>query len=151
MHACHQDVYPHSHPNPTPIYVHESSHVPDTNHTDSIINQDNALVILSKQTTLSETQKNLLRKGLTFVPKPKTLSIQTLHTDIRNFMHRMKTIYELKTKTKLGNEPRKQNDPFTPKQSRKPNPDRLTDNGTLDTFLHRIRLEMLDENKHKQT
>ena len=69
MHACHQDVYPHSHPNPTPIYVHESSHVPDTNHTDSIINQDNALVILSKQTTLSETQKKFTKKRTHICPQ----------------------------------------------------------------------------------
>ena len=29
-------------------------------------------------------------------------------------------------------------------------PERLSDNGTLDTFLHRVRLEILDEYKHKQ-
>ena len=29
-------------------------------------------------------------------------------------------------------------------------PERLSDNGTLDTFLHRGRLEILDEYKHKQ-
>ena len=41
-------------------------------------------------------------------------------------------------------------DPFKPRPKYKPNPDRLTDNGTLDTFLHRIRLEILDETKYKQ-
>ena len=32
----------------------------------------------------------------------------------------------------------------------KPCPDRITDNGTLDTFLHRVRLEIINEQKHKQ-
>ena len=40
----------------------------------------------------------------------------------------------------------KSRDPFKPKPSYKPNPDRLTDNGTLDTFLHRIRLESKTDN-----
>ena len=30
------------------------------------------------------------------------------------------------------------------------NPERSSDNGTLDTFLHRIRLEIMNEHKHKQ-
>ena len=44
-----------------------------------------------------DSQKNVLKKGLKFIPKPKSLPIETLHTDIRNFMHRLKTIYELRT------------------------------------------------------
>ena len=105
---------------------------------------DNALVILAKQTTLTETQKNVLRKGLKFIPKPKQLPIQTLHSDIRNFMHRLKIIYEQKTTTtshKRNKEPR---DPFTRKQKFASNQERLTNNGT---FLHRIRMEMLDIEK----
>ena len=43
---------------------------------------DDSLVILAKQTTLTDSQKNVLRKGLKFIPKPKSLPIQTLHTDI---------------------------------------------------------------------
>ena len=65
-------------------------------------------------------------------------------------MHKLKTIYELKTKTtsqKRNKEPR---DPFTHKQKIVPNPERLTNSGTLDTFLHRIRMEMLDTEKYKQ-
>ena len=53
---------------------------------------DDSLVILAKQITLTDSQKNVLTKGLKFIPKPKSLPIQTLHTDIRNFMHRLKTI-----------------------------------------------------------
>ena len=58
---------------------------------------DDALVILAKRTTLTEAQKKkcVLKKGSTFIPKPKRLQIQALHTDIRNFMHRLKTIFEL--------------------------------------------------------
>ena len=63
-------------------------------------------------------------------------------------MHRMKSKFEMKMKNKP---PTKSRDPFKPKRSYKPNPERLTDNGTLDTFLHRIRLEILDEAKIKQT
>ena len=36
------------------------------------------------------------------------------------------------------------------KPQRNTNPERLLDNGTLDTFLFRIRMEMLDVDKHKQ-
>ena len=90
----------------------------------------------------------MLRKGLKFIPKPKQLPIQTLHSDIRNFMHRLKTIYELKTTSRKQNKnPR---DPFKLKQKVTPNPERLTSSGTLDTFLHRIRMEMLDTEKYKQ-
>ena len=49
-------------------------------------NQD--LVILSKQ-TLTQTQ-DVLRKGLSFIPKPKKLNIHQQHNDLRLFMHRMK-------------------------------------------------------------
>ena len=69
----------------------------NTNHDNTdIINHtidtkdDDALVILAND---SDSQKNVLRKGLKFIPKPKCLPIQTLHTDIRNFMHRLKAIY----------------------------------------------------------
>ena len=76
------------HQNNTPIYKHHSPN--PTNQ------EDTALVILATKTNLSETQKTLLRKGLTFVPKPKHLDIQSLHQDIRKFMHKLKTIYEIK-------------------------------------------------------
>ena len=36
------------------------------------------------------------------------------------------------------------------REIRKRHPERLTDNGTLDTFLHRVRLEIMNEHKHKQ-
>ena len=74
------------------------------NHTNHTTNQeDNALIILARTTTLAETQKQVLRKGLTFIPKPKKVSIQTLHTDIRNFMHRAKTLYIHKIKKNKPN------------------------------------------------
>ena len=81
------------------ITNHDNFNSHDTTDLNNITNNrnDDALVILAKQTTLTETQKNVLRKGLKFIPKPKQLPIQTLHSDIRNFMHRLKTIYELKT------------------------------------------------------
>ena len=51
------------------------------------------LMILSKQ-TLSEAQKDILRKGLNFVPEPKKLDIHSLHKDLRLFIHRMKYKFE---------------------------------------------------------
>ena len=63
------------------------------NHTTNT-KDDESLVILAKQTTLTDSQKNVLRKGLKFIELPT----QTLHTDITNFMQRLKTIlYELRT------------------------------------------------------
>ena len=41
-------------------------------------------------------------------------------------------------------------DPFRPQSRHRPDPDRLTENGTLDTFLHRIRLELLQEERYRQ-
>lgn len=52
-------------------------------------------------------------------------------------------LYDRPRKTKTG-------DPFEMKKTHPYNPDRITDNGTLDTFLHRIRLEIVNEHKHKQ-
>ena len=63
-------------------------------------------------------------------------------------MHRMKLKFEMKLKKKKI--PPKIRDLFQTKLKRTPNPERLADNGTLDTYLHRIRLEILDESKYKQ-
>ena len=80
----------------------------------SIINDENddALVILAQQTTLTETQKNVLRKGLKFVPKPKQLPIQTLHSYIKTFMHTLRTIYKLKTSNTSKKQNKEPKDPF---------------------------------------
>ena len=116
-------------PNPVPDNTKSLSNQPHT--------ADDALVILATKTALSETQRNLLRKGLTFIPKPKNLTIQNLHKDVNNFKHRMKLKFEMELKKiKI---PPKAHDPFQRKLKRTPNPERLTDNGTLDTYLHRIR------------
>ena len=110
-------------------------------------NDNQELVILSKQ-TLTQCQKEVLRKGLSFIPKPKKLNIHQLDNDLRLFMHRMKCKYEFHHKPHQS----KTKDPFgtTCKKRSRPNPDRLTDNGTLDTFFHRVRLDMMKEHKHKQ-
>ena len=44
-------------------------------------NNNDELVILSKQ-TLTEYQKQVLRKGLNFIPKPKKLNILQIHNDM---------------------------------------------------------------------
>ena len=53
-------------------------------------------------------------------------------------MHRLKTIYELQTTNRPRKKDTEPKDPFTPKHNYTYNPDRLSDNGNLDTFLHRV-------------
>ena len=77
------------------------------------------LVILSKQ-TLSETQKDILRKGLNFIPKPKKLNIHSLHNDVRLFMHRMKCRFEFYHKPQKTTKSR---DPFEIKKQTYLNPE----------------------------
>ena len=97
------------------------------------------MVILSKQ-TLTPTQKNVLRKGLSFIPKPKsqTLKVYIMMLDYSCTLNFNTNHNQIKPETHLE----------YPKKSL--HPERLSDNKTLDTFLHRVRLEILDEYKHKQ-
>ena len=134
--------------NNTPITTHKQ------NNTDNINQDDNALVILAKKKTrLTQTQKTVLKKGLTFVPKH--LQIQALHQDIGKFMHKVKTIiYEINNKTKQPD--KSLQGTHLPENNtlyhQKPNTERLVDNGALaiKRFFHRIRTEVLDENLYKQ-
>ena len=73
----------------------------------------------------------MLRKGLSFIHKPKKLG---LHNDV---MHRRKYKFEFHHKP--------QQNPFD--ITKKNNPERMSDNATLDTFLHRIKLEILSTNQ----
>ena len=109
------------------------------------VNDNQELVAHTLQTNPNTDPKRDTKEGtsLTFIPKPKKLNIHQLHNDIRLFMHRMKCKFELyhkprKTKTR---------DSFEISKPRPYNPDRITDNGTLDTFLHRVRLEIINTNK----
>ena len=61
-------------------------------------------------------------------------------------MHRVKCKFEFYHKPQRT----KHKDPFEIKKQTIHNPDRLSDNGTLDTFLHRVRLDIVNEHKHKQ-
>ena len=61
-------------------------------------------------------------------------------------MHRMKCKFEFYHKPQRT----KNRDPFEIRKPHPYNPERLTDNGTLDTFLHRVRLKIMNEHKHKQ-
>ena len=65
-------------------------------------------------------------------------------------MHRLKTIYEPRTTNRPQKKYTESKDPFAPKRNHTYNPERLSDNGTLDTFLHTVRVEMLNTDKHKQ-
>ena len=50
-------------------------------------------------------------------------------------MHRLKTIYELRTTNRPQKKYTEPKDPFAPKRNHTYDPERLSDNGTLDTFL----------------
>ena len=65
-------------------------------------------------------------------------------------MYKMKTIYETKTKTTPHNKKKPPRDPFKQPKPHTLNPNLSIDNATLDTFFHRIRTEMLNENTHQQ-
>ena len=90
---------------------------------------------------LMATQKDVLRKGVSFIPKPEKFNIHLLHNDLNSFMHRMKCKFKLY---------HKQQQTQRPICNMKTSPERLTDNGTLDTFLHRVGFEIMNEHKHKQ-
>ena len=78
-----------SHPNHTlttntnPLPANTSNHIQHTT-------DDACISYSSHKNNLTQDTKNVLRKGLTFTPKPKNLTIQNLHKDVNNFMHRMK-------------------------------------------------------------
>ena len=65
-------------------------------------------------------------------------------------MRRLKTIYELRTTNRPQKKYTEPKDPVEPKRNHTYDPERLSDNGTLDIFLHRVRVEMLNADKHKQ-
>lgn len=79
-----------------------------------------------------------MRKGLTFIGK---LDMASLHNNIRLFMQCNSEFFQKKHKDPLEVHVRKRTN-F--------NPERPSDYGTLDTFLNRIRLEIVNECKHKQ-
>ena len=108
------------------------------------------IVILAKHTTLTDDQIKILRKGLSFIPKPKRVDIRNLHRDIREFMTKTRMQFLMHQKNKT-NKP--QRDPFKLKNKNKPKfNEQLTVHRTLDTALWNIRQELLDqETKYIQT
>ena len=62
-------------------------------------------------------------------------------------MHRMEYRFELYHKSQQT----KNRDPFETRKRYPCNPERLTDNGALDTFLHRVRLEIMNEHKQNKS
>lgn len=85
----------------------------ETDHSKNTQNTNDNQELLTNR-TLTETQKFVLRKGLTFIPKPKKLNIHNLHNYVRLLMHRMQCKFEFYHKQQLT----KQKDPFeTRKQS----------------------------------
>ena len=81
--------------------TYSQSHTDHTDHTTDV--DDDALVIPAKHATLTEARKMVLRKGLKFIPKPKTLPMQALHGDIKNFMHRIYMDFRTNSETRRSN------------------------------------------------
>ena len=81
-----------------PNFLSVCTHHDSCNENENENNNDNQeLVILTKQ-TLTQAQKDVLKKGLSFIPKPKKLNIHQLYNDLRLFMHRMKCKFEFHNK-----------------------------------------------------
>ena len=59
----------------------------------------------------------------------------------------------MKCKFQLYHKPQqtKNRDPFEIRKQYPCNPERLTDNGALDAFLHRVRLEIMNEHKQNKS
>ena len=110
---------------------------------------DNEIIILCKRNTISDTQKELLKKGLSFVPKPKDTNINQLYTDLCQFIQKLRRTFTSHSYKKKRQET-KNIDPIRP--ARKPPKYIETSCGinNLETFIHRIRLEIINPEKHIQ-
>ena len=65
-------------------------------------NKDNEIVLLATDPTITNTHLNILRKGLSFIPKPKTFNAQELYNEIKKFMiiTRQKVQHHQRNRTK---------------------------------------------------
>ena len=107
------------------------------------------LVILAKHTPLTNDQINLLKKGLSFIPKPKKIDLRDLHRDKREFMTKTRMQFLMQHKNKQNKSNR---DPFRTKKDKPKFNEQLTVHKTIDTALWNIRQELLDqETKYIQT
>ena len=92
---------------------------------------------------LTTTQIPLLKKGLSFIPKPK-LHVCELHKDITKFMKNRFKFHKTNFKTSKNRNPFRK-----PKYKQKLN-EQIPTNATLDNALWRIRQELLQETSYTQ-
>ena len=111
----------------------------------AITKQNQEVVILSDNVIISTAQTNLLRKGLSFIPKPKQLNTIDLYNDIQKF----KITARRKVRNHNKQFTRKHN-PFKSKQYKEHLNEHIPINKTLDTALCRIREELINECNYKQ-
>ncbi len=105
-------------------------------------NRQNEVIILNKDTKLSDKQIKLLSKGLSFVPKPKNIDIWDLYRDVRDFMTKGKLKFMLYNNKNKSTKPTK--NPLKTKHKIKFN-EQLTIHKTLDTALWNIRQELMEK------
>ena len=109
--------------------------------------EHNEVVNLTKEATLSEKQLEILRKGLSFIPKPKQLDINDFLKDITRFMiHTRNTL----KRHQMNWTTNKQRDPFKKKTYKPKLNEQLILHQKLHTALWRIRQELIDETQYKQ-
>ena len=94
-----------------PLTLHQPHPNYDTNPNQNPTHQSNYQYDhTTSQTEIPNPEEHTMQRPL--IPKPKNVNIQKLHTDVRNFMHRMKTKYETTIKGKSTPKP---HNPFKPK------------------------------------
>ena len=110
---------------------------------------DNEIIILCKRNTITDTQKELLKKGLSFVPKPKDTNINQLYTDLCQFIQKLRRTFTSHSYQKKRQET-KNIDPIQPARKPPKYIETSCGNNNLETFIHRIRLEIINPKKHIQ-
>ena len=110
---------------------------------------DNEIIILCKRNTITDIQKELLKKGLSFVPKPKDKNIKQLYTDLCQFIQKLRRTFTSHSYQKKRQET-KNIDPIRPARKPPKYIETSCGNNNLETFIHRIRLEIINPEKHIQ-
>lgn len=109
------------------------------------------IIILCKRNTITDTQKELLKKGLSFVPKPKDSNINQLYTDLCQFMQKLRRTFTSHSYAYQKKRQETKNiDPIRPARKPPKYMETSCGNNNLETFIHRIRLEIINPDKHIQ-
>lgn len=112
------------------------------------MNETNASEIIIHN-TITNTQKELLKKTLSFVPKPKEINLNQLYTDLCQFIQKLRRTFSTHSNQKKKQQT-KNTDPIRPARKPPKYIETSGGNNNLETFIHRIRLEIINPEKHIQ-